>query len=213
MGASVLIGAFPVSAAAQPSDVSHTQGISGKEKPTLPQDNTTQKCESSAPSAKSDVAEKQRIIDEAQKEYETFDLQSEIKNNPEQYKENISIIENSPALVEYFDKYSEFPTEDKQRLAASTPTPVISEIATKLKGKALLINPSGEVEIAPESDSNKYEDYPSLQKDPCWKSYVGAGTGAIVGGFFCGLGGPVTATACTIGLAAGGTHVDWNRHC
>lgn len=158
--------------------------------------------------------DQQSKIEEAQKEYETFNLEEAIEGDPQRYSQNLSIIENSAALVEYFDRYSGFPEEDKARMAASTPTVVVSDIASNLEGKSLLIHPTtGEVEVVPANESEKYNNYPSFRNSPCWKSYVGAGTAAVVGGFFCGLGGPITATACTVGLAVGGTHVDWNRHC
>lgn len=159
-------------------------------------------------------SEKQKVLDAAQKEYETFDLEAEIAKDPARYQDNLSIIENSSGLVEYFNKYSDFPEEDKQRLAASTPTVVVQEMATNLEGKSLLINPStGFVEVVPQEESDKYDNSPTLQNNPCWKSYVGAGTAALVSGFYCGLGGPIVATACTVGVAIGGTHVDWNKHC
>ncbi|MBI8988842.1 hypothetical protein [Corynebacterium meridianum] len=208
-GAACLITFLPTTAAAQSSSAALLPA-SPKSSVAQPVDQN-ETCSQNSSETKS---EKQKILDSAQEEYETFDLQEEIAKDLVQYQENISIIENSSALVEYFDKYSDFPMEDRQRLAASTPRVVVQEIATNLEGKALLLHPStGSPEVVPQDEADKYDIFPSLQKDPCWKSYVGACTAAVVTGFYCGLGGPITMTACTIGVAAGGTHVDWNRYC
>lgn len=208
-GAACLIAFPPATAAAQSSSAALLTA-SPESSVTQPVDQNVT-CSQTVSETKS---EKQKILDSAQEEYETFDLQEAIAKDPVQYQENISIIENSSALVEYFDKYSDFPIEDRQRLAASTPTVVVQEIAANLEGKALLLHPStGSPEVVPQDEADKYDNFPSLQNGPCWKSYVGAGTAALVTGFYCGLGGPITATACTIGAAIGGTHIDWNRHC
>lgn len=204
-GAACLITFHPTTAAAQTSNAA-----------SLPvsQESSFDHGKTCSRNSSETKSEKQKILDSVQEEYETFDLQEEIEKDPAQYQENISIIENSSALVEYFNKYSDFPIEDKQRLAASTPVVVVHEIATNLEGKALLLHPStGSPEVVPQDEADKYDNFPSLKKDSCWRSYVGAGTAAVVTGFYCGLGGPITMTACTIGLGAAGTHVDWNRYC
>ena len=136
-GAACLITFLPTTAAAQSSSAALLPA-SPKSSVAQPVDQNDT-CSQNSSETKS---EKQQILDSAQEEYETFDLQEEIAKDPVQYQENISIIENSSALVEYFNKYSDFPMEDRQRLAASTPTVVVQEIATNLEGKALLLHPS-----------------------------------------------------------------------
>lgn len=208
-GAACLIAFLPTTAAAQSSSSALLPAFSSSSLAQPVDQNKT--CSQNSSETKS---EKQKILDAAQEEYETFDLQAEIAKDPGKYQENISIIENSPALVEYFNKYSAFPMEDMQRLAASTPTVAVQEIATNLEGKALLLHPStGSPEVVPQDEADKYDNFPSLLAGPCWKSYVGAGTAALLGAFYCGLGGPITIVACTIAYGASGTHIDWNRYC
>lgn len=103
-------------------------------------------------------------------------------------------------------------------MAASTPTIVVEEIVRNLENKALLINPnSGAVELVPEEDGDKYDHeeqkFSTLSNAPCWKSYVGAGTAAILTSFYCGLGGPIVSAGCILAFGLGGLHVDWNVNC